>query len=159
MKKAYFPLFVDISKKRILIIGGGKIASRRAETLLAFAEDIWVVSPALTKDLQMLVKQRRIHWIGETYRADLLKGADMVLAAASDSACNEQVANDCRCRGIPVNTAHKKELCDFYFPGIVKKDHMVIGVTASGTDHRRAKMLRMRLAQAMERIDREDTDE
>ena len=50
-KKPYFPMFVDVSKKKILVIGGGKIAERRVETLLKFADNITVISPEMTERL------------------------------------------------------------------------------------------------------------
>ena len=56
----YFPLFVDLSEKRILVIGGGKIAQRRIETLLDFAADICVVAPEITDKLRILSESRRI---------------------------------------------------------------------------------------------------
>ena len=57
-KKPYFPMFVDISKKKILVIGGGKIAERRVETLLKFADNITVISPEMTERLLERVKEK-----------------------------------------------------------------------------------------------------
>lgn len=145
----YFPLFVDLSEKRILVIGGGKIAQRRIETLLDFATDICVVAPEITDKLRILSENRRIQWIQDVYHTNLTEGADIVLAATNSSSCNDQIAADCKARKIPVNTAHKKESCDFYFPGIVRQGNIVTGISTSGLNHHEAKEARERISQAL----------
>jgi len=100
MKKPYFPLFIDISQKSIVVVGGGRIAERRVKTLLQFAEDIRVISPKLTEELRCLAESRRIEWIQKRYIPGQLAGAFFVLAATDDAACNEQIVTDCRKLGI-----------------------------------------------------------
>lgn len=152
MQKPYFPLFTDISQKQIVVVGGGKIAERRVKTLLEFAEHIQVVSPAVTEELHRLVKSGRIDWREEHYTFDAIKDADIVLAATDDAACNEEVAGDCKIRNIPVNAAHKKELCDFYFPAIASCGNIVAGITASGYSHAQAREARKRVEEALRDI-------
>lgn len=141
-KKPYFPLFIDISKKRIVVIGGGKIGERRIETLLEFSDHIVVISPKVTDRLKDLSRDGRIEWISDVYREEMTEGADLVLAATDDAACNTRVVEDCRARGIPVNTSHRKELCDFYFPGIIRQENLVMGFSSGGQDHRKVRELR-----------------
>lgn len=147
--KLYFPMFVDISDKKIIIVGGGKIAQRRIETLLDFADNLWVIAPEITAPIARLSDNQQIHWIKDVYHTDMIVGADIVLAATNDAACNDKVAEDCKSRHILVNTAHKKEACDFYFPGIVRQGNIVAGVTASGLNHHEAKEARERISQAL----------
>lgn len=149
MEKPYFPMFVDISQKKIVVVGGGKIAQRRIETLLAFAEDILVISPEITEEIRELYEESRIQWMETSYHAELIRDADMVLAATDDVRCNEVIVEDCRNRGIMVNTAHKKELCDFYFPGVIKKENLVVGITSSGWSHKEARQTRERIERAL----------
>lgn len=149
MKKPYFPLFTDISQKKILIVGAGKIAQRRIETLLEFADNIRVAAPQATDRIRRLHEEKRILWIQDSYRADLIKGADLVLAATDDPVCNEQVIEDCRMRGIPVNTSHKKELCDFYFPAIVRQGDLTIGISSGGCNHSEVKETRKKLERTL----------
>ncbi|MEZ3434917.1 MAG: bifunctional precorrin-2 dehydrogenase/sirohydrochlorin ferrochelatase [Lachnospiraceae bacterium] len=142
MKKLYFPLFVDISQKEIVVAGGGKVAERRVNTLLSFTEHIKVVSPELTEGLHHLAENGQIVWLEKLYESKVLEGADIVLAATDDASCNEQIVRDCRKRGILVNTAHKKELCDFYFPAVDIRENIVIGINASGINHKQVKQMR-----------------
>lgn len=157
MQRPYFPLFVDISQKKIIVIGGGRVARRRVKTLLEFAECVCVISPALTEELRRLAETGRIDWIRECYTAERIAEADIVLAATDDASCNEQIVRDCKARGIPVNTAHKKELCDFYFPAVVVKENVVAGITAGGCGHMQAREARRRVEKALENI-QEDED-
>ena len=150
MKKPYFPLFIDISQKSIVVVGGGRIAERRVKTLLQFAEDIQVISPKLTEELRCLAESRRIEWIQKRYMPGQLAGAFFVLAATDDAACNEQIVTDCRKLRILVNTSHRKELCDFYFPAVVVRKNVVAGITASGDSHAQARDARIQVEKALE---------
>ncbi|MCQ2507773.1 MAG: bifunctional precorrin-2 dehydrogenase/sirohydrochlorin ferrochelatase [Dorea sp.] len=149
----FFPLFVDISKKNFLIIGGGKIALRRVQTLLGFTRNLTIVSPELQDDLELLVKKENLDWKKDFYNKEYLDGADYVLAATNDPICNETVVADCKKRRIPVNASHRKELCDFYFPSIVQEDHMVVGICGSGLDHRMVKETRIKIQDALQSKD------
>lgn len=146
-KKLYFPLFVDLSDKRIIVFGGGKIASRRVETLLNFSDNIMVISPKVTEKLKQLSQKKLIRLLEGSYREELLEGADLVLAATNDAACNTRIVEDCHARNIPVNTSHKKELCDFYFPGILCREDLVMGVCSGGQDHGKVKEARAKIEQ------------
>ena len=150
MSKPYFPLFIDISQKKIVVAGGGKIAERRIETLLKFTEQIQVVSPDLSGNLYRLSQEGKIMWKKGAYTSEVLTDAYLVLAATDDESCNEQIAADCKERGILVNTAHKKELCDFYFPAAAVRGNMVAGITASGIDHAKAGEVRAQVQRLLE---------
>ena len=141
----YFPMFVDISEKKIVVVGGGQIASRRIRTLGSFAKNIWVVSPEVSEEIHILADEKKIHWIGETYHQKYIADADMVLAATDDILCNEQVAGDCQRLRIPVNVSHKKELCDFYFPAVVLTEDVVIGISSDGNRHKKVREIREKI--------------
>ena len=148
-KKPYFPLFINISKKRIVVIGGGKIAARRIEALLEFSDNISVVAPEVTERLRQLSKKKQIQWIPDAYHESGLAHADLVLAATNDVYCNMRVVEDCKAKNIPVNTSHKKELCDFYFPGILCQENLVMGFCSGGTDHRKVREIREKVEQIL----------
>ncbi|RDU24549.1 precorrin-2 dehydrogenase/sirohydrochlorin ferrochelatase family protein [Anaerosacchariphilus polymeriproducens] len=141
----FFPMFVDISQKRILVIGAGKIATRRIKILTDFANKITVVSPHISDEIQKLMKQGLINVRKREFCESDLQDADIVLAATNDRELNEKVGKSCLKNGIPVSVASHKELCSFYFPGIIKKDELVIGITASGEDHKKAKSIREKI--------------
>lgn len=148
-EKPYFPLFVDLSGKDILFVGGGSIAARRIGVLEAFAEKITVVAPEAEEALQRLAEAGSIRWIRRAFEEEDLDGRDMVLAATDDRELNASIAAQCREKGILVNASSDRELCDFYFPGIVQRGETVIGVNASGKDHRKARLVREQIQEIL----------
>ena len=146
----YFPMFVDISTKRILVIGGGKIAARRVRTLLKFAEHIEVTAPEICDEMKDILKEEEKKEVPQAVwssrkvleedlkdTSDFLNGADIVLTATDDRELNQKIVSACRMRKILVNTADDKSLCDFYFPAVTEKDGVVIGRIPVGKARRR----------------------
>ena len=155
---AYFPLFVDLENKPVLVVGGGVIAERRISSLLEFGCKIIVVAPEITEKLEHLNKSGRIHWEKECYATEHLKNVipeneknwTFVLAVA-EAPVNAEVVRDCKKMGIPVNNASKKEECDFYFPGLIKEQDVVIGVTSGGSDHKFVAALTKRIRELVQK--------
>lgn len=135
----YFPLFVDLSRKNILVVGGGNIAKRRIETLAQFTERLTVVSPEMHPALAALEDSGKLNVLRRRFQPEDVEGMELVCAATNDPAANEAVRRACAARGIPVNVSSDKSASDFYFPGIARRENVVIGVTASGKDHAEAK--------------------
>lgn len=119
----YFPMFVDISTKRILVIGGGKIAARRVRTLLKFAEHIEVTAPEICDEMKDILKEEEKKEVPQAVwssrkvleedlkdTSDFLNGADIVLTATDDRELNQKIVSACRMRKILVNTADDKSL-------------------------------------------------
>ncbi len=131
----YFPMFVDLSCKRVLFIGAGRIAAGRVASILDFAGSVTVVAPEADPRIQALAEKGRITLFKKRFSEDDLEGADMVLVATGHAGTDVRIAGMCRRKGIPVNAASDKSLCDFYFPGLVRRDPLVIGVSSSGEDH------------------------
>lgn len=140
MEKKYFPIFTDISEKKIVVIGGGKIATRRVLTLLSFAKQIEVVAPEVTAELRELSEQEKIIWRQCEYQYEQIQMADIVLAATNQPAVNRRVKDECEQmkvetgRNILVNIADDKNLCDFYFPSIVECGEIVVGINSGGSN-------------------------
>lgn len=137
---AYFPMFIDLAQKHILIVGGGAVAARRAGVLTEFGCEITVVSPDIGEEMGKLLEQKMVTWRKEEYKglSEFLQTPPLFVLAAALPEVNRKVALDCRELGIPVNNASDKESCDFYFPGIAKERDCVIGITAGGSSHKLA---------------------
>ena len=142
---AFFPLFVDISEKKIVVIGGGAIATRRVKTLLPFEPQIVVVAPEVTGDLEELEKEEKITIFHREYQREDIYDAWMVLAATNDPELNNGIYSVAKCLGALVNVASNQEKCDFHFPGVIRKDPYVIGINGSGKDHKGTAELRKQI--------------
>lgn len=143
--KLYFPLFVDLSEKKVLVVGAGRIATRRIHTLVPFCNNLLVVAP----EISMEIEKEPVELCKRKFQPEDIDGADMVLAATDDEVVNHEIYQICKEKGIPVNVSSNHKECDFYFPGIVRKGALVAGVTASGTDHKKAKAFREKIEAAL----------
>ena len=147
----WFPQFINIKGKRILIVGAGKIASRRLRTLSRFDAEIIVTAPEMSELALELEKKSRILLKKKVFEERDLEGMDMVLAATNDRGLNQRIGRLCRERGIPVNVADKKEECDFYFPAVIAEGDLTVGVTAGGKNHSLAVKGKKILSEALNR--------
>lgn len=135
-----FPLFIDLTEKKVVVYGAGVIASRRVETLLAFTSSLAVFAPEASERVQRAAEEGYLVWKREAYQEGTIPAdAFMVLAATNDAWVNTQIWKECREKHILVNVCSDRDLCDFQFPGIASKGDLVIGINAGGQDHRLAK--------------------
>lgn len=126
---AYFPMFVELSGSRVLIVGGGKVALRKAYKLLPYGADITVVAPDICRELEEL---SGVHIVKESFSDDMLNSCDMVIAATDDRELNARISKLCGEAKIPVNAVDDAELCSFLFPCLVKKGELSIGISTGG---------------------------
>ena len=154
--KRFFPMFVDLSDKKIVVVGGGNIATRRIKTLLQFTRNITAVAPKTTMELLELGKAGFVNLINRPVKRSDFTMAFMVIAATNDWKLNDEIYRVCKEEGIYVNVADDKSKCDFYFPGIYMQDEVVVGITASGLNHKKARKVRVAIQEAMEASDNEE---
>ena len=154
--KPFFPMFIDLSDKNIVVVGGGSIATRRVKTLLAFTRNITAVAPKTTMELHELGKAGFVNLINRPVKRSDFTMAFMVIAATNDWKLNDEIYRVCKEEGIYVNVADDKSKCDFYFPGIYMQDEVVVGITASGLNHKKARKVRVAIQEAMEASDNEE---
>ena len=119
----FFPLFVDLWQKKIVIVGAGTIALRRMRSLLPFAPELWIVAPEITANRPSIPET--VHLLKQKYEPSVCQGAFLVLAATNDDELNARICRDGRAAGAFVNSASDHEQCDFYFPSIVNRCRQV----------------------------------
>lgn len=134
-----FPLFVDLSGRRVTVVGGGAIALRRVKALLAYPCEITVVALSMLGELEALQREGRLTLRRKEYEPADLDGAYLVVAATDDRAVNRRVALDAGKRGQHCSIADRREECTFYFPATVHYDGGVIGICGTGDDHGRTR--------------------
>lgn len=126
---AYFPLFQDLSQKKITIFGGGKVAARKAEKLLPFDPEITVIAPEILPELAELpVKTECRPFAEEDISGDLF----CVIAATDNRSVNRRIYECCQEKRIPVNTVDDPELCSFLFPSLIRRGPLTVGISTSG---------------------------
>lgn len=130
----HFPLFIDLSAKRVTVVGGGSIAARRIGVLKRFTENIFVVAPKISGEI---TSTPHIKWEARTFEDRDIQGAYMVLAATDNPSLNHRIFQLCRENGILVNVCDNKNECDFFFPAIFENSAVIGGlVSKGGNDHK-----------------------
>ena len=142
-------MFVDLSQKKIVVVGAGKIAARRVRTLLQFAEHILVISPEFCEEIRTLDKEQRVECLEKPFEEMDIADADIVLAATNRREVNSRVVSYCKEHHIPVNTADQKSECDFYFPSVICKENIVIGIGSGGTSPGKVRSVREEMEKAI----------
>ena len=142
----YFPFFIDIKGKKALIVGGGTVASRKAEKLMPFEPELTVVAPAVSRELaeneKIICKERE-------FMEDDVEGCLFVIAASGDRALNQRVAQLCSKKNILVNVADDREACGFLFPALVKEGKLTVGISTEGASPQTAAGIRSRTAREL----------
>ena len=141
-----FPLFIDLTGKRAVVIGGGTVGLRRAEVLAYFGARVTVISPALAHPVENLSHLSR------PYQAGDLRDAFLVVAAADDSAVNTAAEEEARRLGILFNRSDDPSRCDFFFPAVCLGDGLVAGVVGDGSDHRKTAEAARRIRRTLEEL-------
>lgn len=131
MENKRFPLFMDLSGRKAVVIGGGTVGLRRAEVLRRFGAEVTVVSPSLLRPVD------GIRHIARRYQPGDLAGAFLAIAAANDPAVNEAAGREARQLGILFNRSDCRSGCDFFFPAICEGEGLVAGVAGDGSNHAR----------------------
>lgn len=137
---AYFPLFIDIKEKKCLVIGGGKVAKRKVDTLLMYDAHVHVVSPEICREIREALGGEvhegcicREAVLSPPEMEEEIRESVLVVAATGSRETNHQVSEICHRLGIPVNVVDAPLECTFLFPAVVKKGEISIGINTGGS--------------------------
>lgn len=136
-----YPLTVRVNEKRVVVIGGGKVAGFKIIPLLKQGADTVVISPELDANLVKLVEEKKIRWYQREYEKSDIKSAFLVVAASSDSILNEQVAEDAAENQL-VNVITNPESGNVHFPAAIHRGLLNIAVSTGGASPKLAKKIR-----------------
>lgn len=146
---SYFPFFIDLEGKQCLVVGGGEVACRKVQALLPFGVHIRMKAREYCEALQALGKQEvyqdRLKLAYGTFDQEDLQEVFFVIAATDNAELNRKISVECQNRGILVNAVDQKELCSFYFPSLVKKEDLVVGISSGGNSPVLTKKIRKKV--------------
>ena len=142
---AYYPVFLEMKDRPCVVVGGGAVAERKVEGLLASGARVTVISPDLTPALAALREEGRLHHIARPYREGDLEGCEMAVVATDDGAANTEVAREGRRRRVWVNAVDDPDNCDFILPSVVRRGDVVIAASTGGASPALARRLREEL--------------
>lgn len=140
--RKYYPVSLDVTGKRCIIVGGGAVADRKAERLIDCGAQVVVMSRKLTPFLEDKKKQRAIEHLDRDYAKQALNGAFMVISATDRDDVNAQVSRDALSLGILVNIVDDPDRCNFILPSLVQQGDLSIAVSTSGKSPALARKIR-----------------
>lgn len=149
--KVYYPVFLNLTGKRCLVVGGGRVAERKCLSLVKAGAKVTVVSPNLTARLILYNEKGLIKYIARSYRSSDIKSAFIVIAATSSAETNERVFIDAHTsQDKPsteklLNIADRPALSSFILPSVVKRGLLTIAISTGGASPAIAKTIRREL--------------
>jgi len=127
-----YPIFLELSGRRVVLIGGGAVAARKAQVLLAAGARLVVVAERIDEMLTVLCRDKTAELIRSKYARSYLAEAVLVVAATNNNQLNKKIYKDCQELEILCNVVDVPELCDFFVPAVVKRGSLQIAVSTDG---------------------------
>jgi len=129
---AKYPIYLELGGRRAVVIGGGTVAVRKAQVLLAAGARLVVVAERVGDMLTDLCARSDVKLIRSKYSKNYLTGAVLAIAATNNRPVNKQVYKDCQELEILCNVVDDPELCDFFVPAVVKRGDLQIAIGTEG---------------------------
>lgn len=142
-----YPIYLKLEGRRVLLVGGGPVAERRAIRLAESGALLTVVSPELEPGIEALAREGRIEIRRRKFEVSDLDGVALVLLAAGDPAVLEEVRRETSLRGIWLNAADREEACDFHVPAVASQGSVQVAVSTGGTSPQAAARIREALGE------------
>ena len=142
-----YPVMINIREKKVVVVGGGKVAARKIKTLLAEQAAVTVVSPTLHTD----IPQAEIQWLARPYQTGDLEGAKLVFACTDQAEVNRQIMEDAAPSQL-VNNTGDKPFSDFYNVAIARKKDVSVMISTNGLSPSRSKEIRKKIEAILDQL-------
>lgn len=142
-----YPVMINIIEKKVVVVGGGKVAARKIRTLLAEQAAVTVVSPTLHAD----IPQAEVQWLARPYQTGDLEGAKLVFACTDQSEVNRQIMQDAAPSQL-VNNTGDKTFSDFYNVAIARKKDVSVMISTNGLSPSRSKEIRKKIEAILDQL-------
>jgi precorrin-2 dehydrogenase / sirohydrochlorin ferrochelatase len=142
---SFYPVFVQLEGKKVVVVGGGNVAYRKVLALLECGAAIHLAGRELTSELEQMVEKGEIRFLGPEFRVEYLERAFMAIAATDDKDLNHHISTRAREKGVLVNAVDQPPDCDFIVPSILKRGDLLIAISTSGKSPALARRIRKSL--------------
>ena len=132
MSNTYLPISLSLKKRPCLIVGGGKVALRKIDTLLDFDCELTVIAPEIVDKIKYYTDNNRLKLEQRPYNKSDAEKYGFVIAACDDEDVNRMVYDDCQSAGIPINVVDNPPLCDVIFPAVIRRDCLTVAISTDG---------------------------
>jgi siroheme synthase-like protein len=142
---AYYPVFLNISGRKCVVVGGGQVALRKVRALLEHGADVEVISPEPCPELVQLAETGEIRSLNRKYRAGDLTGVFIAITATDNADTNRQVLAEARKGAVLLNVVDDAENSDFIVPSYLRRGQVTVAVSTAGKSPALARKIRSRL--------------
>jgi siroheme synthase-like protein len=142
---AYYPIFLEMKGRPVIVIGGGEVGLEKVRGLLAAEARVTVVSPELHPELEALKAAGAIEHIARDWREGDIDGFELVMIATDDRSVNGAIAAEAKRKRIWVNAADDPPNCDFILPSVVRRGSVTLAASTGGSSPAMARRLREEL--------------
>ena len=141
----FYPVFLNLTGRRCVIIGGGQVAEGKVSKLLDSGAKIIVISPDATQGIRDYADSGQIEYNLRKYQEGDLNGAFLVVAATNDRVVNQEIFEEAEKSGILLNAVDDMPRCSFIAPSIVEKGPITVAISTGGASPALARKLREKL--------------
>ena len=141
----HMPLMIDLNQKSIVIVGGGKVATKRASTLIEYCADVHIVSPIISTTLKELLDNENITWSQKEFEPQDVEHADFVVIATNNNEVNTKVLESVPPHAL-CNHASKAQVGNVTIPSILKRGKLSISVSTNGASPKLSKKMISRIS-------------
>ncbi len=142
-----FPIFLKLHDRRVLIVGGGRVAEEKLEAVLRSATDVTVIAPRITPRIAGWARESQVNYIAGEYREGAVRDFFLVITCTDSEAVNRKIYEECREAGILCNSVDDPTNCDFYAAAVVRRGELQIAVSTGGNSPALAQRIRRKLEQ------------
>ncbi len=142
---SYYPVYLDLHDKPVVVVGGGVVAERKVLALLECDAKVTVVSPQLTPGLQALAAAGRITAVRRPYASGDLADAALAIVGTDDTATNRTAAREARNARVLVNSVDDIDYCDFIAPAVIRRGDLTVALSTNGKSPAMARWAREEL--------------
>ncbi len=143
----WYPIFLDLRGRKVLVAGAGKVALRKTKSLLEAGAVVTVIAPETDTAFAAL----DVRYLARKARPADVKGKSLVFAATNHRETNQRLAQAATKLGIPANIADAPEECTFLVPARYRAQDVHIAVSTGGKDPRIAVKVRDKIRQALQK--------
>ncbi|MBN2290038.1 MAG: bifunctional precorrin-2 dehydrogenase/sirohydrochlorin ferrochelatase [Candidatus Glassbacteria bacterium] len=138
----YYPIFLNLSGKRCLVVGAGQVARRKIASLLEAGASVVVVSPEADERVRAWAAEGRLTWKKKKFEPGDLEGCLLVIGATGDREVNRQAFRAAEEAGLLANIVDDPELCNFYLPAVVQRGEFQVAISTGGASPLLARRVR-----------------
>lgn len=140
-----FPMFLKLEGKRCVVVGAGKVGEPKIGGLLETGARVHVVALDASPAVREWAREGRIELDLRPFHPDDLNGAFLAVVATSSRSLNERIYDQAQRRGVMCNVVDVPDLCDFFYPAVVRRGDLQIAVSTAGQSPSLAQKIRQEL--------------